>query len=160
MKSLTLMNLVLPLSLTALYTFSNQSVKPVNVPKKKTVTIVEENPNSIELLIEAMIQVESRGDSLAVGDRHLEVPSVGVLQIRPIMVKEVNRILKKYSEPAKYTLEDRYSREKSIEMFRIWKAWHHSQSTFEKIARCWNGGPNGHKNPATLSYWNKVQAYL
>ena len=111
----------------------------------------------IDCLVEAIIQVESRGDSTAKGDRGW---AVGVLQIWPIMVREVNRILEKDGSDVRYGYTDRYSVKKSIEMFRIWKAWYHSKSTFEKIARCWNGGPNGHKNPATLRYWNKVQAYL
>ena len=57
----------------------------------------------------------------------------------------------------KYTLEDRYSREKSIEMFYIWKEFHHPEDSDEVIARCWNGGPKGWKRKSTNHYWNKVQ---
>jgi hypothetical protein len=119
------------------------------------IEVVEEYyPN---YLLEALIQVESRGNQNAVGDRHLSRPSVGVLQIRPIMVKEVNRILKKLKAKKKYTLEDRYSREKSVEMFYIWQSYHLPDSSDEVIARCWNGGPKGWKRNSTLHYWNKVK---
>jgi len=71
-------------------------------------------------LIEALIQVESEGIEDIHGDTGLkEGPSVGVLQIRPIMVREVNRILKIQKINKKYRLKDRYSRKKSIEMFNI-----------------------------------------
>ena len=60
--------------------------------------IVKELVEEKDLLLEAMIQVESRGIEDQIGDRHLGRPSVGVLQIRPIMVREINRILKKRNE--------------------------------------------------------------
>jgi hypothetical protein len=31
---------------------------------------------------------------------------------------------------------------------------------FETLARVHNGGPRGHKNPATIGYWNKVRKNL
>ena len=111
-------------------------------------------------LIEALIQVESRGKENCIGDLHLIVPSVGVLQIRPIMVKEVNRILAILGKDKQYKNKDRYSREKSIEMFIIWRDFHHKDDSNEIISRCWNGGPNGWKRKATLHYWKKVQKAL
>ena len=30
-------------------------------------------------------------------------------------------------------------------------------TTAEEMARCWNGGPRGINNPATVGYWNKVK---
>jgi hypothetical protein len=111
-------------------------------------------------LIEALIQVESRGKENCVGDLHLIIPSVGVLQIRPIMVKEVNRILVILGKDKRYKNKDRYSREKSIEMFIIWRDFHHKDDSNEIISRCWNGGPKGYKRKATLHYWKKVQKAL
>ena len=111
-------------------------------------------------LVEALIQVESRGKEDCIGDKHLIIPSVGVLQIRPIMVREVNRILKLLGKNQHYKNKDRYSRIKSIEMFNIWKDYHHKNDSDEVIARCWNGGPKGWKRKATLHYWNKVQKEL
>ena len=164
-------SILLPMSLTMFYLFGKQPNKPINkdhvitknnmiIPRIVLKDPIVERPDSTEHLIEAMIRVESRGDSSAVGDTHLNEASIGVLQIRPIMVKEVNRILKKCDATISYKLEDRFSRDKSIAMFRIWKAYYHNKSSLEKIARCWNGGPRGHRITATIGYWNKVKAYL
>ena len=114
----------------------------------------------ITSLIDALIVVESQGNDSAVGDTHLSEPSIGVLQIRPIMVKEVNRILKMKGTKHRYKMSDRWDREKSIEMFRIWQEFHHNDSNYEEIARSWNGGPKGPKNPKTYSYWKKVENQL
>ena len=112
-------------------------------------------------LIEALIQVESRGQDSAIGDKHLVGnEAVGALQIRPIMVREVNRILKIKKSDKRFKLSDRFSREKTIEMFLIWKDYHHPDGGFETIARNWNGGPRGYKSPRTEKYWAKVQQEL
>ena len=114
-------------------------------------------------LINAIIYVESRGNDSAVGDNG---KAVGCLQIHPIMVREVNRLLAKYDIPTTYTLEDRYSREKSIEMFNIVSEEYYccEDYTFtdyaEIVARRWNGGPRGHKKRATIKYFNKVKKQL
>ena len=131
----------------------------VDTTSTKVVEVKAKKDSSVQL-VEALIQVESRGNASAVGDRHLGKPSIGVLQIRPIMVREVNRILKKLKSNKKYKLKDRFSREKSVEMFSIWKDYYHKNSNIERIARCWNGGPLGYKTKATLGYWNKVKNEL
>jgi len=114
----------------------------------------------VDELINALIMVESNGNDSAVGDTHLGEPSIGVLQIRPIMVREVNRILKLKGTDYRYKLKDRWDREKSIEMFLIWKEFHHDDSDYEEIARSWNGGTKGPKNPRTYNYWKKVENQL
>jgi hypothetical protein len=117
-------------------------------------------PKRIDDLINALIYVESRGNDSAIGDRHLNQPSVGVLQIRPIMVREVNRICKKIGSHQRFTLKDRFDRDKSIHMFLIWKEFYHKDSNFEAIARSWNGGIRGYLNPRTEKYWKKVEQQL
>lgn len=134
---------------------------PVEIEPKpiEPISIVEIEP--MELLIDALIYVESKGNDSAIGDTHLGSQyAVGVLQIRPIMVKEVNRILKLKGETHRFKLKDRYDREKSIQMFLIWKEFHHKDSDFEAIARSWNGGPNGPKKSKTYNYWKKVENQL
>ena len=114
-----------------------------------------------EHLVSALIFVESRGNDSAIGDKHLVGnEAVGALQIRPIMVKEVNRILKLQKSDKRFTLKDRFERDKSIEMFYIWKNYHHKDSDMQTIARNWNGGPRGYKRNSTLKYWNKVEQQL
>jgi len=114
--------------------------------------------DSMELFINALIQVESRGRDSVIGDKHLPGnEAVGALQIRPIMVREVNRVLKRQDISKRFNLNDRFSRRKSIAMFNTWKSYHHSNSSFEKIARNWNGGPRGYMRKATQYYWKKVK---
>ena len=133
---------------TIINTYETQEDTKQNIVKVDTV--------KRDLLLEAMIIVESNGNDSCIGDRNLGRPSVGCLQIRPIMVREVNRILRKQKIKKKYTLNDRYSRKKSIEMFYIWRDYHHSEDSDEVIARCWNGGPKGWKKKSTRYYWIKV----
>ena len=112
-------------------------------------------------LVSALILVESRGNDSAIGDRHLVGnEAVGALQIRPIMVREVNRICKRIGSHQRFTLKDRFDRDKSIHMFMIWREFHHKDSSPEKIARNWNGGGRGYLNPRTEKYWNKVEQQL
>lgn len=60
----------------------------------------------------------------------------------------------------RFDLKDRWSRDKSIEMFTIWRDYHHSSSGYEKIARNWNGGADGYKKKSTEKYWEKVSYCL
>ena len=125
--------------------------KPIDSPKIIT------NPSN---LIQALIHIESSNNDSCIGDKHMKLPSIGCLQIRPIMVCEVNRILKIQQNSKRFKNKDRWSRVKSIEMFNVWKNYHHQTSSNEVIARCWNGGPKGYKNQSTLRYWSKVKKYL
>ena len=110
-------------------------------------------------LIEAMAFVESGGNPEVIGDLDLDSPSVGLLQIRPIMVREVNRILKNQGSEKRFKNRDRKNAEASIEMFNIWANAYHIDSSYEKMARNWNGGPKGYKKSATIHYWAKVTNY-
>ena len=76
------------------------------------------------------------------------------------MVKEVNRILRLQKSSYIFTLEDRWSKEKSIQMFNVVANYYHETSSYEKIARCWNGGPKGLQKKQTEKYWSKVQKRL
>jgi len=108
-------------------------------------------------LIEAMIWVESRDNDSAYNKRE---DAVGCLQIRPIMLRECNRILELQNVEKRYTLEDRWSRTKSVQIFYVVNNYHHENATYEEIARAWNGGPNWAQKGGTKRYWNKVQRKL
>ena len=107
----------------------------------------------IKPLIEAMILVESGGNDSAYCKKE---EAVGCLQIRPIMLKECNRVL----ELQRYKLHDRWSREKSIEIFHIINQFHNKEATHEEIARFWNGGPKWSDKSGTKRYWSKVKRKL
>ena len=159
------MKKVLLLSLLPVFISSNSN--EINYEREIEQPIVEldrkDLPDIItdKHLVSALIFVESRGNDSAVGDRHLVGnEAIGALQIRPIMVREVNRILKLQKSNKRFTLKDRFKRDKSIEMFYIWKNHHHKNSDAETIARNWNGGPKGYKLNRTVKYWNKVEKQL
>lgn len=155
--------IILAISALAGLIFINASFKnAAATPIEKVEIIVEkvDTLQSIDSLVNALIFVESRGVEGAVGDTHLGTPSIGVLQIRPIMVREVNRILKKKGSSMRFSLQDRFNRSKSIWMFMIWRDYHHPNDNFETIARNWNGGPNGYRFKRTEQYWNKVKQQL
>ena len=60
-------------------------------------------------VINAIIQVESKGNAKAVSK-----DCVGVMQIRPILVRDVNEYLKMKGSSKRYTLNDRFSPEKYL----------------------------------------------
>ena len=96
MKKLSLLTLIL---LTSSTYYVPLKVEVVEIPTKE-VTFEVESEVELELapvelrnldkLVEALIWVESRGNDSAF---HKGENAVGCLQIRPIMVKEVNRVL-------------------------------------------------------------------
>jgi hypothetical protein len=85
-----------------------------------------------------------------------ETEAVGLLQIHPIMVRDVNRIL----GFEKYQLSDRLSDKKSIEMFEVFQRHYNPSMNFERMAKTWCGGPSGMKKSSTLSYYNKALKLL
>lgn len=99
------------------------------------------SPTDWDIFIEAMIQVESGGNPFALGTQN----DVGVLQIRPIMVREANRILGREV----FLLDDRYSREISILIFNTVQRRHNPRKDFREACRIWNSGGG-------LAYYNKV----
>ena len=156
-------NIIL-LSLFPVFISSN-NIKPIE-PCYEEVSIELKRKNIQPIttdgeLLSALIFVESRGNDSAIGDKHLVGnEAVGALQIRPIMVREVNRICKIIGSHQHFALKDRFDRNKSIHMFMIWKDYHHKNDSDETIARNWNGGPKGYKKDRTDKYWNKIEKQL
>ena len=105
-------------------------------------------------VMDAIIQVESEGNPRAVSGN-----SVGVMQITPVLVKECNDILKKQKSNKRYTLDDRYSVEKSKEMFLLIQKYFNPENNVEKAIRSWNGGMK-YSIRATNKYYKKVLARM
>jgi len=82
------------------------------------------------------------------------------------MVREVNRILKLNNIQMRYTLNDRWSRVRSLEMFEIMAEEVECCEDltrlefYEIVARKWNGGHRGDKKRSTKKYWKKVKEKL
>ena len=91
-------------------------------------------------LIKAIIEVESEGKIDAVNDRS---GATGVIQLMPIAIKDCNRIIGK----KKYGLNDRYSKDRSIEIFNIIQRHYNPQHDIHKAIKIQN--PNGGKQYET-----------
>ena len=115
-------------------------------------SVFDEDTNSDIRFVHAVAKVESGFDQFAEGN----AGELGILQIRPVMVDEVNRIL----GHERYDLDDRTSIPQSVTMFvvytRHWNA-HTGDFSYEGMARRWNGGPRGHEKGSTEAYWEKVK---
>ena len=122
----------------------------VNLPTIKVDSITEDK------LIQALINVESSNNDNAY---HSGEDAAGCLQIRRTMVRDVNRILRRQKSQIRFNFEDRWNRQKSIEIFKIY-CNHYNLTTPEEKARCWNGGPRGLQKLATKRYWKKVKKQL
>ena len=134
------------------------TVEPPLTANKLDTSIVDlDRPETSDRLVHAMINVESLGNDSAFCASE---KAVGCLQIRPIMLREVNRLLRRSGSDKRFSLTDRWSREKSIEIFDTWRSISHPNDSDEVVARCWNGGPKGWKKKATDRYWEKVTSYL
>lgn len=116
------------------------------------------------VLYSSIVWVESKGNANAKS----KDGSVGIIQIKPVMVKEVNRICKIQGLDKKFTLADRKNPRKSEEMFWIYQEFYNPELNVDSLtkkdmavlARKWNGGPNGHRKRATNRYWRKVSKRL
>ena len=116
-------------------------------------------------LIDSICWVESRNNPDAIGDNG---KAVGIAQIHPVCVRDVNRILKLQQKTKRYTIEDRKSVAKSKAMMKIYLEFYGEryrrqtgkQPTQQILARIWNGGPDGWKDKATIAYYQKVAKRL
>lgn len=104
-------------------------------------------------IIEAIAQVESSGNPKAVSS---DGTCVGLLQIQKIVVNDCNEFLKMKGLKKRYQYDDRYNKQKSIEMFLLYQERYNPTNDVEKGVRIWNGGPNGYKMKSTIQYYNKV----
>lgn len=106
-------------------------------------------------VINAIAIVESNNNPRAVGGGG----SVGLLQITPVLVKDVNKILAQQKSSKRYTLADRLNPDKSKEMFVIIQEHYNPSHNVEKAIRLWNGGPS-YSVRGTQGYYNKVRRHL
>ena len=107
-----------------------------------------------EPVMQAIIEVESEGNAKAVKGN-----SCGAMQITPILVEECNDILKKRKSKKRFTLRDRFSIEKSKEMFVLIQSYFNPLNDIEKAIRSWNGG-NRYNVKRTQRYFERVLKHL
>lgn len=111
---------------------------------------LEEKEDVWEILVNKIIEVESEFNHSAIGDNG---KAVGLFQIHPIMVREVNRI----AGDKIYSYTDRLDSIKSREMFEIYQAYYNPDKDLQLAAYLWNGGPRYYNNMNRVErYWNKI----
>ena len=106
-------------------------------------------------LLMAMANVESGGNSQAIGDHG---KARGHLQIHRCVIKDVNRI-----HSTAFTHKDAYNPAKARQIAFLYISHYATEKrlgrkpTQEDCARVWAGGPDGWREGATINYWNKVR---
>lgn len=108
----------------------------------------DEKTKKLDSIWMVICYVESTFDEMAYNESE---SAAGIIQIRPIMVDEVNLILGKN----KYKLKDRWCKEKSFEMFKIYQDFVNPEYDEILAARFWNGGRTGDKKRSTDVYVEK-----
>jgi soluble lytic murein transglycosylase-like protein len=103
------------------------------------------------LLLSALIQVESNGNDHARG-KHGEL---GALQIKSIMVRDVNRIMGTH-----YTHQQVTNRTISIFIAESYFSHYGKHLSDESLARLWQGGPKALKRSSTRAYGRRVMREL
>ena len=103
------------------------------------------------LLLSALIQIESGGNDHAKG-RHGEL---GALQIKPILVRDVNRIMGTHYTHAQVT-----NRTIATFIANSYLAHYGKNLSDESLARLWQGGPKGAKKSSTRAYARRVMREL
>jgi soluble lytic murein transglycosylase-like protein len=103
------------------------------------------------LLLSALIQIESGGNNLARG-RHGEL---GALQIKSIMVRDINRIMGTHYIHAQVT-----NRATAVFIANAYLSHYGRNLSDESLARLWQGGPRGAKKSSTRAYARRVMREL
>jgi hypothetical protein len=122
---------------------------PVKAPApglKVVYLFIPEQINLYDRLINAVVQVESLGDTLACNQTE---EATGAFQIRPIRLRDYNQ-----RTGSNYKLEDCYNFEISKKIF-LFYAKRIGYPDYESIARNWNGSGSN-----TLDYWERVKTFL
>ncbi len=116
-------------------------------------------------LWQAICTVESGGDPDAYNRKER---AAGIAQIRPVCLKDVNRIARLRGEDDRFTGADRHDPSAARRMWALYlehygKAYARRTgrpATAEVYARIWNGGPTGWRKRSTRRYWQRVQAVM
>jgi len=103
------------------------------------------------LLLSALIQIESHGNDLARG-RHGEL---GALQIKPILVRDVNRIMGTHYAHAQVT-----NRAVATFIAHAYLSHYGRNLSDESLARIWQGGPKAIKRSSSRAYGRRVMREL
>jgi len=119
-------------------------------PSEARIPILRDEPiQPYERIWQAVITVESGGDSLAVGDKHLKEKSYGISQLRRVRIEDYNA-----RTGSHYTVQDAFSPEVSKRIFMYFAELIGPYDT-DLIIRAWNG-----ISPKSYKYLAKVRRHL
>lgn len=102
-----------------------------------------------DIMIEALIHIESGGDQYAIGKSN----DVGILQITPIYVREVNRIL----GDNVYSLHERTNIQKSLEMFEVYQSYYNPTKDILRAIKIHNPSAGKWYTDKVLNKINKIK---
>jgi len=105
--------------------------------ENKLIIVNEKEKNDWDFLIESLIQIESEGNDDTI---RYDTNAAGCLQETPIYVREANRICGLIGVNKIFSLNDRFNREKSIEMFNIVQGYHNPLKNINKAIKLHNPG--------------------
>lgn len=110
--------------------------------------------NPYEIIWQAVCEVESGGDTKAVGDKHLKDYSYGIAQIRKSRLDDFKK-----RTGINYSLVDMYCPKKSKSVW-MYYADEIGPYDYERICREWNGGNKGMQKESTKKYYLKIQKVM
>ena len=85
--------------------------------------------------------------------------AAGILQITPVMIADVNKICKRIGLKRHYKIQDAFSPEKSLEIFRIAIIWY-DPADLQEACKIWFGRGRQHDGWTWKEYYEKLINYL
>lgn len=143
---------------TALWVYHPPAKAPIGT---KQITILGSEPiypyNITDSVLRAFVIVESNFKA----DAYNKISGArGLLQITKAMIREVNRILRKQGSWKRYTFEDTWSVEKSIEIWYIVQTYHNPEYDVRKACKIWFGTGVQYDGMTWKEYYIRVQKHL
>ena len=84
----------------------------------------------------------------------------GVLQILPVMVNEANRLRSLFGDSIRYTWQDAWTVDKSIEIWYLVQGYHNPEYDLQKACQIWFGRGIQYDGMTWREYYKDVQAYI
>ncbi len=120
-------------------------------PEASTLMLLEGEILKDQRLLMAIIEVESKGNPDII---NFNEQALGLLQIRPVMIDEINRILREQGKIKSFTLTDALDSTKAIEMYWIAQNYHNPANDVKRGCEVWNG------KSKTNKYYKRIKKLI
>ena len=114
--------------------------------------LIKSNNHNWDDVIDAIASVESNYDEKIVSSCGR---FVGYLQISKILIDDCNKI----ANYNKFKYDDRFNKDKSIEIFIFFQSHYNPENDIEKAIRMWKGGTS-YTLASTEKYYKKVKSRI